>query len=145
MDCLVLQTLPMPPSANQRMVPVNGRLIKSADCRTYDKAIQIWMLRQKGKLVENRHKVKDWIDHGFCLKIYCEFYWPKEKLITKDGHPKRNDLDNRLKTLIDAVSDIIDLDDKFIIEIHARKVHWINNWEEVQVSISPTHWPETSE
>ena len=140
---LTLEKLPMPPSANQRMVPVNGRLIKSSDCRIYDKAIQIWMLREKSRLFETRKTIREWVDHGFLLKIHADFYWPKEKLICKSGHPKKNDLDNRLKTLLDAVSDIIDLDDKYLIAIEAHKLHWPKNYEEVQVILSPVHWRET--
>jgi len=143
MSPVVLPNLPMPPSANHRMIPAHGRLIKAPDCRTYDKAIQIWMLRQKSGLFDNRRTIKTWIDTGFLLKVHADFYFPKEKVITKQGHPRRLDLDNRLKNLLDALGSIVDIDDKYIIEIHAHKLHWINAWEEVQVTLSPTHWRDT--
>jgi len=39
----------------------------------------------------------------------------------KNGEPRRVDIDNRLKFLIDSVFKALDLDDKMIYEIYARK------------------------
>jgi len=39
----------------------------------------------------------------------------------KNGEPRKADIDNRLKFLIDSVFKALDLDDKMIYEIYARK------------------------
>lgn len=137
---IIFDDLPMPPSSNHRMIPVNGRLIKSQDIRDYDKQIQLWMLRKMSKLSSIRREIKQWIDEGKYLKVTINLRWPKEKLISKDGKPKKNDLDNRLKTLLDSLSEIIYVDDKYIINISATKISWMKNYPEVSVKIESIDW-----
>lgn len=89
-----------------------------------------------------RRQVKEWIDVGYCLHMSLDFFWQKEKLISKNGIPKKNDLDGRIKSTIDAISEIIDVDDKFIIEIHAKKLFWTHGYDEVNAIIRPIFWSE---
>jgi len=44
-----------------------------------------------------------------------------ENWMCKNGEVRRADLDNRLKFLIDSVFDALELDDKMVYEIYARK------------------------
>lgn len=137
---IVLNSIPMPPTANHRLIPANGRLIKSNEARLYDKAVQVWMIRQKSALFEYRRKAKELIDHGYCLEVNFQFIWPKEKLITKDGMPKRIDTSNRLKDAEDAVSDILEIDDKFFIKKTLEKIPWPNSYEIFNATIKTATW-----
>lgn len=142
---ILLTGLPIPPIANHRLTPMNGRLIKSKDCREYNKSIQIWMLRQKSNLFEWRRIAKNWIDVGYLLKVSMTFTFPKEKVLSKNNLPLRLDLDGRIKEQIDSMSDIIGIDDKFVIEINAYKKYWLKSWGEVQVTVEPIFWSDSND
>jgi len=135
-----LNEIPMPPTANKRLIVANGRLIKSSECRAFDKAVQIWMIRQKSKLFEDRRKAKEWIDTCFMLKVDFCFYWPKTKLISKDGMPKKLDDSNRLKDAEDAVSEIIGIDDKWFIDKTLKKIPWNKEYEAFSATVSYCKW-----
>lgn len=137
---IILNEIPMPPTANQRLIPAGGRLIKSQTCRNFDKAVQVWMLRQRSKLFDDRRKAKEWIDTGFMIKVDFCFYWPKSKLISKDGMPKRLDDSNRLKDAEDAVSDIIGIDDKWFIDKTLKKIPWNKEYEAFTATITNCSW-----
>lgn len=135
-----LEHIPMPPIANHRLMPSKGRLIKSPDARDFDKAIQVWMLRQKSALFDYRRKARDMIVDLKLFSIKLDFYWPKESLVSKNGVPKKIDLDGRIKSAIDAVSIIIDQDDKYVIKIEAHKLIWNKIYSEFNAEILPINW-----
>lgn len=130
----------MPPTMNQRLTPVKGRMIKSHESRVFDKAISIYMIRLGSGLFEYRRLAKQWIDTGFCIKVEYSFNWPKEKLISKDGFPKKIDTSNRLKESEDAVSEIIGIDDKYFIESNIIKIPKNQSYSDFSVKIMPTKW-----
>jgi len=137
-----LDNLPMPSSSNHRLIPSRGRLIKSNEARLYDREIQIWSLRNKNKLVSYKIELRELIQKGFMLKVSVILNWEKSKLLTKKGEPKKNDLDNRLKSCLDAVSKLVEIDDKYIIEISAIKKFWDKNYSSVDVTIEKASWDE---
>ena len=137
-----IKGLPMPPIANHRLMPSQGRLIKSPDIRRYDQSIQLYMLKLRSKLFELRKTAKEWIDVGYCLKVELFFYWPKEKLISKQHIPKRLDLDGRIKSTLDSISEVIGIDDKFVIEINAKKLYWEQHYETIDAKVSPIFWKD---
>lgn len=139
-----LKSLPMPPIANHRLMPSNGRLIKSPEIRNFDQRMQMYILKMRSKVFDTRKLAKEWIDIGYCLKVDLNFYWPKEKLISKQHLPKRLDLDGRIKSTLDAISDVIGIDDKFVIEINARKLYWEQPFETIDAKISPIFWKDLS-
>lgn len=55
------------------------------------------------------------------LGIHCDFYFPHEKLFTKDGRLKKLDVSNRLKALHDCVAEALGVDDCVFTEISATK------------------------
>lgn len=85
--------LPLPPTSNQRLVPINGRLVKAAKNRQYHKDL--------AKLKWGRLLEKD-------LSLSLVIYRPQN----------RGDIDGRLKTLFDALSGLLYKDDKQIVEMH---------------------------
>lgn len=123
-------------------MPSRGRLIKSNEARLYDREIQIWSLRNKNKLVSYKIELRELIQKGFMLKVSVILNWEKSKLLTKKGEPKKNDLDNRLKSCLDAVSKLVEIDDKYIIEISAIKKFWDKNYSSVDVTIEKASWDE---
>lgn len=135
-----LEQLPIPPISNHRLLPHNGRLIKSPECRQFDQKMKHYFIKLRSAVFPMRNLVKEWLREDYCIKLELNFYWPKEKLISKKNEPKRLDLDGRLKSTIDAVAEILDFDDKFVIEIQARKIHWDKSYEECHATISPHKW-----
>lgn len=130
----------MPPTANRRLASVRGRLIKTYESRMFEKNISIYMTRLGSGLFEYRRIVKEWIDVGYCLKVEFSFNWPKEKLITNLGFPKKLDVSNRIKESEDAISDILAIDDKYFFEVTAKKIPKIQDHSDFNVCISPTKW-----
>lgn len=55
---IIFNNMPMPPTINSRLTVCNNRMIKSLDCRMFDKAVQIYILRLKSSLYEYRKKQK---------------------------------------------------------------------------------------
>ncbi len=48
--------------------------------------------------------------------------WIEENWLCKNGEIRKADLDNRLKFLIDSVFRGLEMDDKYVFEIYAKKV-----------------------
>lgn len=101
--------LPMPPTSNNIYIPVNGRLIKSAEGRRYDSSIEYEKLRQFRLFREINQLFKDRIIRA---DIYYLFF--KDRVIGKKGQIKSLDYSNRQKPSQDALSKCTDIDDKYI-------------------------------
>jgi hypothetical protein len=106
------------------MIPSRGRLIKSNESRLYDRSINFYILKRQSQVFEERRLIETWIKEGSLVQIELNFNWQKEKLFSKKNEPKRLDLDGRIKEAIDAVSDILNFDDKFLFKITANKNAW---------------------
>lgn len=130
-----IKGLPMPPTINGRLMPSRGRLIKSPEIRQFDQMIMIYGARAQKHLKEISEALKSEIQTGKVLQIEFEFYFPREKLIGKAGQPKQRDVDSRIKSSLDAVAKLIDIDDKYVFHLHAYKVPANVNEEFVNVKI----------
>lgn len=86
--------LPLPPTSNQRLAIVNGRLIKAAKNRNYQKDI--------AKIGTGCKPFKK--------AVAMEIVFFRQRLA--------GDIDGRLKTLFDSLSGILYDDDRQIDEIH---------------------------
>lgn len=93
-------TLPFPISANRYWRSYRGRVVVSAEATTYKTAVR-WCCIEQG--------VQEPLTGDVALTL--DFYRPT----------KRVDLDNMQKILLDAIQGFAYLDDKQIIEIHARR------------------------
>lgn len=87
-------TLPLPPTSNHRLIPINGRLVKASPNRNYGKDI--------AKLGIGKKPLQKPL--GMEIVFYRKM--------------SRGDIDGRLKTLFDALSGVIYKDDGQIEEIH---------------------------
>lgn len=86
--------LPLPPTSNQRLAVINGRLIKASKNRNYQKDI--------AKIGMGCKPFKERVG------MEIVFYRPRLS----------GDIDGRLKTLFDSLSGILYVDDGQIDEIH---------------------------
>jgi len=87
-------TLPLPPTSNQRLAIVNGRLIKASKNRQFGKDI--------GKIGMGKKPFKN------AVGMEIVFYRPR----------LAGDIDGRLKSLFDALTGILYDDDSQIEEMH---------------------------
>lgn len=90
-------TLPFPPSANRYWRIFRGRAVKGKDAMEYKAAVN-------NLCADFRACIGDVI-------VRLDFYRPR----------KSGDLDNRIKILLDALQGSVYVDDKQIVEIHARR------------------------
>lgn len=112
---IILHGLPMPPSQNAQLRPSwrTRQFIKTDEARAYTVAIDRWMITNCRQIYELRKTVKTWIDVGYRIQTELFLCFPKERLITKQGLPKRLDSNNFIKSSIDGIFTILDLDDKW--------------------------------
>lgn len=90
-------TLPWPPSSNRYWRVFRGRAVKSKEAVAYNAEVN-------GLCVDIRACIGDVI-------VRLDFYRPR----------KSGDLDNRIKILLDALQGSAYMDDRQIVEIHARR------------------------
>lgn len=137
---IILSKLPMPPTNNHRLMPSRGRLIKSPEFRDFDRRIEIWILRNMKRVHIIRENVAKWIADRNFIELEIDFCFPREKLISKKGDPKRIDCDGRIKTTIDYISNIIAQDDKWVTKIIAKKIFQQSSEEHVTIKLTPILW-----
>ena len=68
------------------------------------------------------HRIIDSRTVGPLLTVKIYFYLPQGDLFTKKMVPKKWDIDNRYKLLIDSLCTSIGTDDKFIFRLHGEKL-----------------------
>lgn len=128
---VIMQKLPIPPTANRQLMPVKrgryARLIKTNDARSFDSQIETWMLKASDDIHTMRTVCKSWVKAGFTLRVDLTFHFAENKLYTKGTKKKpkdvkRMDVNNRIKSVIDAVSKILEIDDKYFFAHFIEKV-----------------------
>lgn len=108
--------IPTPPSLNNAY-PSNrfGRRFKSREFQTWERDFRIWCLENAKVVNEARQEFSKGLPGHFVV-IDSEFYFPKTKIITLQGTPKKNDTTNRIKILHDAIAGAIWLDDSWFFD-----------------------------
>lgn len=137
-----LDKFPLPPSVNEYLMPVagkwvigkrgqryqQGRWVKTDvhrkymdDCYLYKASNQRAFENLKQHLDSMRYKMaKDGL--SFCLKVDCYFVFHVERIFTKAGEIKELDADNRLKPCRDALSKLLEIDDRHFFDGVCEKV-----------------------
>lgn len=136
-----LQNIPMPPTANRQVMPSRGRLIKTNAARHFDTMIAQYRMANFRAIEEISNKVTKLIKDGFLLQAHYLFCFPKDRLFTKKNEIKRLDSTNRLKSAEDAVSKILNIDDKYFIKNTTERAiscKSLNGGEYFNVLITPT-------
>ena len=116
-----LEGIPIPPSLNNSY-PTNkwGKRFKSRELKDWESQLDQWSW-------DNRFYVltlKDWFkvrSPGIGVSIVCTYYFSKSRIICLSGFPKKLDLDNRIKHLIDSIMKLIDLDDSWLWDLQFKK------------------------
>jgi hypothetical protein len=114
----ILPALPMPPSINQQLGVRGGILRKTGKAHAYHNEVTKWIVERTRFVNEIRGKFAVMLsqDPSLALRVDCYFSFPKEKLISKTEKAKSPiktlDANNRLKSCLDSVSRIIQIDDK---------------------------------
>lgn len=117
-----LNKFPMPPSVNQLYANnFNGSgrgRYKTKIYQQFEKDCQMWQVRNWQKVASAQLELKD----ANFVSLKAAFYFPKNLIITKLGKAKKLDLDNRLKGLLDQLTDLLKFDDSSIFELHCYKL-----------------------
>lgn len=107
--------LPYPPSSNRYWRVWRGRAVKSSEARAYQAQVRLMNVGHSGVLAS-------------AVVVTCFVFRPA----------KRGDLDNTLKVMLDALKGIAFIDDKQVVELHAKRFDDKNNPRaEVWVEAAP--------
>lgn len=101
-----------PPSTNNLFLTIGKRRVKSREYRVFETCMQA-LLFTRG----DRAEVKKWA--GAPIGVTINLFDPSWKF--KNGNHKRSDLDNFLKSGIDAICAFYGLDDSLVMAISAEK------------------------
>lgn len=122
----------MCPTSNHQYVPVNGRLIKSSEMRSYDRQIDFLKLKYARKVDAFLEAVTDQSK----IKIDFVFVFPEKKYFCKDGSLRKFDSYNRLKATADSIAKIIGIDDSLFIDGRVLKTYHNKDYETVFCKLS---------
>lgn len=107
-----LKDLPVPPSINKAYATDfrTRRRFKSRDYKLFEAMIKHWCAINPNALA-NAREFTTKLSSGEAFQIDITFYFPREKILTKQGKPKRNDTSNRIKIAHDVLAEILSIDD----------------------------------
>ena len=111
-----LTRLPMPPSVNKayRTFHIHGiaRRGKTKELQKFERHIVKWGLANTESLREVK-ELTDKCSKDLFLHVKVQFFFHHKAILCKDGSPKRNDTENRMKPVLDGVAGILGIDDKW--------------------------------
>lgn len=129
-----LSKFPMPPSVNEMYAnnwkAGRGRF-KTKEYIAFDNICHLWVLKNQKTISDGKLLLKQ----APFLEIDCVFYFPESRILTKKGMPKRLDVDNRVKALLDKVSKIFELDDSSFFRHTYHKLVAVDNYCDLTISI----------
>jgi Holliday junction resolvase RusA-like endonuclease len=109
-----LTKFPLPPSVNEYLRPLKstGRFVKTESYKVFEKQVYIWSLRNNALLHDLRLL---YVGSKTPLQVDLYFVFHKPRIIKKDGDLKigRNDSNNFIKPVFDALSKTLGIDDSF--------------------------------
>jgi Holliday junction resolvase RusA-like endonuclease len=137
-----LVKVPMPPSINKQLMVSKGRMIKTNEARKYDRAFDVYLLMRQKAIAATKDLIRQWQKDGFnALRVDIEFFFPKEKLFSKNNMIKKLDTTNRVKSVLDKISLALEIDDSLFIETFATKT--LCDSEHCTVTIFPKIFTKT--
>ena len=132
----------MCPSVNESLMAQyrTGRLIHTPVYRNWKSHIQFYKASNRGQLVYAQKMLTDYVNKNKfpALKVDCYHCFSITDLWTKNGKPKQIDGNNRIKGALDAVSWLIDVDDKYFFEGDSAKIIGNNKDRRTHIRILPT-------
>lgn len=115
--------------------------MSTKDAITYEKIFEKWALVNMRTIIEARNTIKNWGTPFIEVAIYIGF--KADRLICKDGTPKRLDVSNRLKLVHDLIAEQMKTDDCTFVRTPAEKC--TASTEELIVMIRPQRLRDLSE
>lgn len=119
------KNIPFPPSTNQLHSDFVRRGVinrcRSPRYNEYKRDFAGYILRRSLQFEEARSEVQKWFGENMVCAIEFTFYYNKKALYTVDGKVKRNDVSNRIKALEDCFFEALNIDDRFVFQIIAKK------------------------
>jgi hypothetical protein len=113
----------MPPTINKQLLFANRRFIKSKEARDFDAAVQIYKSNNIKEAVACYRKYFALVELGrLVICADTDFIFPYDKVFTKQNQPKIIDANNRIKSCLDGVANLIGIDDKYFFEGNYRKL-----------------------
>jgi len=137
---IVLTGIPIPPSVNGQYSTFvrRGRAIriKSKESIDYIKAFELWAIQNFRTLNEARNSIILWNSKFVEVSMFAGF--KQERILCKDGSPKKMDISNRTKLIHDLLAIKIALDDCCFVRTPAEKcIAPVDTGEELIVVIRP--------
>lgn len=120
---LFIMRLPMCPSVNESLAFFKGRMISTKKMRFWKSQIKLYQrfnlidLKKAAEFLSNQQ-----VGSFPALKITAHHVFPHKDVWTKDGRPKVIDGHNRNKAMLDALSGLIGIDDKYYFEVNSLKL-----------------------
>lgn len=106
--------IPIPPSLNNAYpTGRHGKRFKSSDLVKWEREFDMWAFLHMTAVKSARTQFAE-ITAGKYLSVSCVYYFKRERILCRNGNPKRCDVDNRLKHLLDKVSKLVGFDDSLI-------------------------------
>ena len=125
---LIIERFPLGPTVNNLYVTLkNYRRAPSAEFRRFKRKVSKWEEANSSDLLASQeykelHQLIQIKHYPIRLQIELTFYINRTKIVCKDGSTKRYDTSNRIKAVEDAISGILDIDDRHYWKITAEKV-----------------------
>lgn len=124
-----LLNIPIPPSVNKmyKTVRIKTRAGfiykrgKGEEMRLWERDMAVWAVLNADALRQVSQYVKQNLRVGTVLRVDASFYFKIERIMCKDGKPKRLDTSNYLKALHDVIAALIGVDDCYFFDGEFRK------------------------
>lgn len=104
----------------------------------YKKDFDSVFYRNPAQFLQNIKKLKSWVDLGIFLDVRATFFFEKSQVFTLKKQPKKMDVQNREKALLDGLSRHMQIDDSLFFRVSAeKKLATVNQPVGVCVEIRP--------
>lgn len=119
---------PLPPSVNEYLMVIRGRLVKSPVHREYTGKWQMWALRNRATFEPIKAHLHDIVKRMEVLKrpvafqVDCFFAFEHSRIFTLNGKIQQLDANNRLKPALDGLVSVLDIDDKYFFAGNCEKI-----------------------
>lgn len=120
--------MPVPPPSNHQYIPIimkgprpMARLIPSSELTAYKKQCDAWAKENFLICGKARQVCNDWRIKGYVIRLDLFFFFHGTRIYTQNMEIRRFDITNRIKATEDAVSEILQIDDKEFFKVTGEK------------------------
>lgn len=103
--------IPLPPTVNQ-IYAGKSRRYKSPVMKEWERAFELWWVKNQSSILGTRNILRDELhSNSVFVTLSIDFHVHRSKLYSKTGEIKKNDCTNRIKPLLDAIAEVLGIDD----------------------------------